>query len=329
MGDYRNTLDGPGDLGLVPTAEAEAGEIEYEGDVDVFETQLIDGLSYTIEMLGADTGDGNLSDPLLLLTDDFGTVLAEDDQSGEGSNALIDYTADYSGAHYLSATGFDPDDLGDYLVFVSSGAGTDDDDTIRGTSFADAVRALDGDDLVRGRRGADSLEGGDGEDDLLGGGGDDFLDGGRDGDAVEGQNGADILYGGSGGDYVEGGRGFDILRGQGGDDVLRGGFDGDLLIGGSGDDVFEYLTVDASPFDDRDVLERGNRGDAFDRAGDDFGDVFDLSAIDADEGRRGDQDFDFDGTSGGGRRSVWLRTTAATRSCSRAWTATARPSSRS
>lgn len=306
MGDYRNTLDGPGDLGFVPTAAAEIGDIEYVGDVDVFETQLIEGLAYTIEMLGADTGDGDLIDPLLFLSDDFDDDIDSDDNSGVGFNALIDHTADYTGAHYLSATGFDEFDLGDYTVFVSSGAGSDDDDRIRGTSFDDAMRLFDGDDFVRGRDGADAVEGDDGEDDLRGGDDDDFLDGGDDEDDLRGQNGDDILYGGSDEDGIQGGSGFDILRGQGGDDALRGGFDGDLLIGGRGDDVFEYLTIDGSLAEDPDLLEAGNRGDAFDGAGDDSGDLFDLIDVDADETRRGDQDFDFDGTSGGGRRSVWL-----------------------
>lgn len=306
MGDYRNTIDGEGDLGLVLTSEAEIGEIEYDGDVDVFETWLIEGLTYDIEMLGADTGDGTLDDPLLFLSDDFGDDLDEDDQSGEGNNALITYEADYTGAHYLSATGFDEDDLGDYLVFVSSGAATDDDDEIRGTSFADAIRALDGDDLVRGRGGADDIDGGDGEDDLRGQGGDDLLDGGADDDDLDGARGDDIVYGRGGEDDLLGGRGFDILRGHGGDDLLIGGFDGDVLIGGRGDDIFRFLTVDGSSPDAPDVLESGNRGDAFDGAGDDSGDLIDLLDIDADETRRGDQDFDFGGTSDEGRGVLWL-----------------------
>lgn len=49
MGDFRNSPLGGGNLGIVPTGGFEFGDIEYVGDRDVFQTQLISGLTYTME----------------------------------------------------------------------------------------------------------------------------------------------------------------------------------------------------------------------------------------------------------------------------------------
>ncbi|WP_439577096.1 M10 family metallopeptidase C-terminal domain-containing protein [Elioraea sp.] len=116
----------------------------------------------------------------------------------------------------------------------------------------------------------DVLIGNDGPNTLWGGAGNDLLDGGA---------GRDVLYGGDGNDTLLGGAG---------NDVLVGGTGVDVLTGGAGKDVFLYETL----FDSG--VGAGNRDRILD-----FQrplDVIDLSAIDADPSRAGDQDFVFIGT---------------------------------
>jgi len=96
--------------------------------------------------------------------------------------------------------------------------------------------------------------------------------------------------------YLTGGIENDTLRGMGGNDQLKGGARNDLLVGGtgtdhlwggSGSDVFQYLSTGESSVSKsaRDVVH-------------DFGlpDYIDLSAIDANARRSGNNAFDFIGS---------------------------------
>lgn len=118
---------------------------------------------------------------------------------------------------------------------------------------------------------------------LLGGAGNDTL---RVYDGVEntldGGTGDDVLIGGSGADRIIGGAGADTLRGAAGNDTF----------------VFQWI-AGATP-DIRDTIldfgAGGWRGD----------DVIDLSAIDANAGRGGNQAFAFGGTTRKGVGFVWV-----------------------
>lgn len=141
-------------------------------------------------------------------------------------------------------------------------------DTIIGNKYRDILKGGDSDDLIEGR------------------GGDDRLFGERDDDDLHGAAGRDSLYGGTGDDMLDGGWGNDRLYGGSGDDALVGGMGRDRMNGGDGGDVFV--------FDSLDEIGNGARRDTirdFDRAED----FIDLSGIDANEGRRRDQSFDFIG----------------------------------
>ena len=92
MGDFRDTPTGPGTLGLVPTGGFETGDLETLGDQDVFQTTLIQGLTYTIEQQGAATGDGTLVDRYLYLVDGGNTVIAFNDDTPADLNSLIEIT---------------------------------------------------------------------------------------------------------------------------------------------------------------------------------------------------------------------------------------------
>jgi serralysin len=135
---------------------------------------------------------------------------------------------------------------------------------------------------VKGGKGDDSIHGNDADNRLWGKSGDDSLKGG---------DGEEKLYGGSGNDR---------LRGRDGDDWLKPGGGKDRVFGGSGDDTFVFRHVYESRPGKMDTIEPEDGHVAFKRAGRSGGDVFDLSDIDADETKSGDQDFKFDGKRGAG-----------------------------
>ena len=196
--------------------------------------------------------------------------------------------------------------------------GTSGNDTIKAAGGADLVRGGDGndrlegesnDDTLHGGNGNDTLLGGEGRDSLLGDGGDDELDGGNSADLLNGGDGRDLLRGGGGDDRLLGGAGQDTLEGGDGKDTLEGGSDADRLSGGAGSDV---LTGGGG----NDVFVFGSLGDSSGSNSDmitDFatGDLLDLSGIDANASRSGDQAFAFVGTRGFSGSAGELRYAAA------------------
>jgi hypothetical protein len=161
---------------------------------------------------------------------------------------------------------------------------------LAGRAGADRLTGTAADEWLAGRGGADVLRGGAGDDTLHGG-----ADGGgggaadaSGGDRLFGGRGDDLLHGNGGGaERLDGGLGRDTLFGGDGDDTLIGGAGRDRILGGDGADVFKVRTVaDAAPSDRPERL-----GDFDPRSGD----VVDLSRIDADAGKAGDQAFAFVG----------------------------------
>ncbi|MBL8660832.1 MAG: hypothetical protein JNM75_13885 [Rhodospirillales bacterium] len=108
---------------------------------------------------------------------------------------------------------------------------------------------------------------------------------------VLGLGGSDVLRGREGHDLLDGGAGSDVLNGAGGDDVLSGGKGRDQLTGGSGDDRFDYNAPgDSKPGATlRDVISD------FVGVGAAAGDRIDLSTIDANTTKAGNQAFVFKG----------------------------------
>ncbi|MEA2883519.1 MAG: serralysin [Bradyrhizobium sp.] len=114
--DFRDNADGigPGVLGSVTVNGAPvAGNLEILEDRDWFAVNLTAGTSYTIELKGADTGDGTMIDPALRLYNNsvnlgknpptIGVLIASNDDSGNNHNARLIFTATYSGTYYLEA----------------------------------------------------------------------------------------------------------------------------------------------------------------------------------------------------------------------------------
>lgn len=287
--DFRDAPQGDGGVGFFLTGGSQPGVLEEVGDRDIFAVRMIGGLTYTIELRGAATGNGSLGDPHLFIVDFGDNVVASDDDSGVGLDSLITFVPPISDEYYLSARELGENATGGYRVLVSAGRGTEGDDSIVGAlDQGDAVEALGGNDVVNGGQGADFLDGGSGDDYLVG------------------ETGSDTLLGRSGDDALIGGRDEDVLRGYGGIDNLRGGRDADVLSGGKGVDVFQFFSFKDSARSEPDTLIAGNGGAAFDGAGRGGGDLFDLS-FDADSTLSGVQAFEFGATSSKGKGFVWFQ----------------------
>ncbi|MBO3759600.1 calcium-binding protein [Ciceribacter sp. L1K23] len=118
------------------------------------------------------------------------------------------------------------------------------------------------------------------------------------GDTILGTDGANRLWGDGGSDVLRGYGGNDRLYGGSGNDTLSGGANNDLLVGGSGrdslsggsgSDAFIFTSLsDSRPGSQRDTITDFSRSQH---------DYIDLSAIDADTTRGGNQAFDFIGRS--------------------------------
>jgi Ca2+-binding RTX toxin-like protein len=100
---------------------------------------------------------------------------------------------------------------------------------------------------------------------------------------------AETVRGSSGNDRLKGDATPDVLKGGAGNDRLIGGGGADRLSGGGGADTFVFTGLGHSTPDAFDVITdfKGRRGD-----------IIDLSGIDADTGRSGNQSFDFIGRDG-------------------------------
>ena len=147
-----------------------------------------------------------------------------------------------------------------------SGTGNALDNQITGTASNNMLSGLAGNDTIQGLGGDDMLGGGDGADSLNGGTG---------ADTLAGDNGNDYLLGDVGNDSLVGGAGADTLNGGGGDDTMAGG---------TGQDLFVFRAGDLSM--------TGDRITDFSKAD---GDRIDLSLMDADTAKAGDQAFKFIG----------------------------------
>lgn len=161
-------------------------------------------------------------------------------------------------------------------------------DDLAGAGGNDVLSGLGGNDRLNGGAGKDRLDGGAGNDRLEGGGGKDALFGGAGKDQLDGGGGKDALSGGGGADDLAGGGGADDLSGGGGRDVLTGGRGRDVLSGGAGRDIFVFGSTG----------EAGSTGRKADTIEDFKGrqkDRIDLSGIDADEGTRRDDAFEYIG----------------------------------
>lgn len=122
---------------------------------------------------------------------------------------------------------------------------------------------------------------------IVGSKGDDSWTGTKFDDKADGKKGNDNFSGGKGDDTLKGGGGNDTLKGGAGDDHIEGGAGRDKLSGGSGDDTFVFKKAS-------DLGHKSGKTDVIT----DFSvkdDTIDFSGIDANDDKKGNQSFKFDG----------------------------------
>lgn len=174
-------------------------------------------------------------------------------------------------------------------VLANNLSGNAGNNILRGGEGNDVLSGKNGNDALYGGADNDRLWGGSGSDRLFAGSGRDLLDGGAGADTLDGGTDNDTLRGGDQDDRLLGGSGADLLSGGTGADRLIGGTGRDRLTGGIGADQFIFTnrldsTATASG---RDIITDFSRSQ---------GDKIDLSALDANLNRTGNQSFDFIGT---------------------------------
>ncbi len=178
--------------------------------------------------------------------------------------------------------------------------GESENDRIDGGGDYDRIYGGNGDDTLIGGDGGDSMYGDDGADVMRGEEDGDYMVGGKGDDTMKGGDSGDNLYGGNEDDALFGGKGNDYISGENGDDRLDGGSGSDYYSGGGGNDTFVFSDVEHSTKKLTDRIYR------FDNPGEKNGDLFDLSAIDADSTTGGNQSLVFDSEGSGNLGTVWL-----------------------
>ena len=121
--DHPNTV---GSNTPVVAGTTVTGELEIGGDKDVFALSVEAGATYQIDLRGAPSSLGTLSDPLVRIIDSNGASLAEDDDSGTGLESKLEYTAVSSGTVYIEAGAFSSRQTGTYQIDVVSASSSDD-----------------------------------------------------------------------------------------------------------------------------------------------------------------------------------------------------------
>lgn len=87
------------------------------GDRDWFAISLTGGVSYTVDLMGATSGRGTLSDPYLRLMNASGTLVASNDDKSSGCcDSQLSYTPTTSGTYYLVAGSYNDTGSGTYVV---------------------------------------------------------------------------------------------------------------------------------------------------------------------------------------------------------------------
>ncbi len=262
--------------------------------------------------VGADdlSGGSDAGDTVAYTNSDAGVTVrltAGDSTTGRGGDAAGDTIRGFTG---VIGSAFD-DNIKDTVV-GSVGSGQN-DNTFEGGDGHDRLVLGGGNDRGLGGKGDDDILGGLGEDIIEAGDGNDYCDGGENddqlwgesgNDALLGRGGKDRLFGGEGDDRLLGGDGADrllglddndLLRGESGADELSGGSGLDRLIGGSGPDelsgggdadTFVFTDISDSGITDltRDTITDFKRNE---------GDKIDLSGIDANPSKAGNNAFVF------------------------------------
>ena len=98
--------DTPATSGQLALGSNSYGELETAGDGDWFAIYLQPGQQILIDLEGAPTNQGTLSDPLVAVYDANGVQLDRNDDGGEGLNSQLAFTAPEAGTYYVGAGAF-------------------------------------------------------------------------------------------------------------------------------------------------------------------------------------------------------------------------------
>lgn len=107
-----------GSTELLKVGSSLAGILDNVSDIDWFVLDLDAGSKYRFEMRGNDSNGGSLPNPKLALRNVQGVILATDDDSGTGTDSLLEFTVSQNGRYYLdaSASGDAANHIGSYTV---------------------------------------------------------------------------------------------------------------------------------------------------------------------------------------------------------------------
>jgi len=105
--------------GSVTVGSSFSSDLSTASDIDWVKVTLVAGTQYTFSVNGSSSTDGTLADPYLVLRDSNGIFIAQDDDSGTGTNAQLTYRPTATGAFYVEARTFNPSSSGTYKVNIS------------------------------------------------------------------------------------------------------------------------------------------------------------------------------------------------------------------
>jgi Ca2+-binding RTX toxin-like protein len=278
-----------------------SGRLEKAGDSDWIKVHLVAGTTYTFYLGFLVDGSATDGDSFLVLRRANGSIETVDDQSGVGDNSVLTFAAAKTGTYFLDVSAFGPV-VGDYslasvasLIFPATEKPLNDSDDIGYTGLSnERILCGKGNDIIDIGAGLDAL-GEQGNDSITGNGFGNHIWGGIGGDTIDGGDGIDTIFGDAGNDTIHGGPATDNLYGGAGADNLFGDELNDFLIGGSGKDfltggtngdhfIFRKVSDSTRGASHRDVITDFSSGEA---------DKIDVSHIDADMTRGGDQKFTF------------------------------------
>ena len=117
--DYSNDV---GTVSSISIGNSLSGEIEINGDIDWHRVEVEAGATYTIDLEGAQNGQGTLADPVILgIYDESGSSLEQsNDDGGEGANSRLEFTPDENGSYYIAATHYTDTEPGTYTISIST-----------------------------------------------------------------------------------------------------------------------------------------------------------------------------------------------------------------
>jgi Ca2+-binding RTX toxin-like protein len=273
--------------------------LEKAGDHDWIKVELIAGPRYDFTLALFDE-DSDKGDAYLVIRDASGNIAtnlngdvpAEDDDDGGDNNAHIAFVTGTTGTYYIDVGSFENAYAGEYSLSLwrleraalsafdtdAADISTSESGFLAGGRGSDALTARD----ALGEQGNDVLIGaGNNANYLSGGMGHDTLYGFSQSDWLFGDAGHDEIRGGTGDDQTFGGADNDRIFGDDGQDRIVGGLARDTLWGGGDPDTFIFRTTKESVVGKlRDIIR-------------DFSslDYVDVSAIDANSQKDGDQAF--------------------------------------